>query len=261
VVGIGAVAVWTYMTIIWVFSVLRKDASIVDIFWGPGFAFLACIYFVFTPEGAFLRRTLIVAIVVIWGLRLGLYIFFRNRGKGEDKRYQAFRSAAGERYWWYSYFQVFMLQGVLMLLISTPLLAAQINPLLQPITLSDSLGTVFWVIGFLFEAIGDWQLAIFKANPANKGKVIKSGLWRYTRHPNYFGEAVLWWGYFLIAVSVPGGLWTIYSPILMTLLLLRVSGVALLEQSLRKEKPEYQAYIEETSSFIPWPPKTPSTKP
>lgn len=137
IVGVGAIAVWVYMTTIWVISVVRKDASIVDVFWGPGFVLLACVYFVFTPDGVVFRKVLIVAIVLIWGLRLGLYILFRNMRKGEDKRYRAFRTAAGDKYWWYSYFQVFMLQGALMLLISTPLLAAQINPQPRSPTLLD----------------------------------------------------------------------------------------------------------------------------
>jgi steroid 5-alpha reductase family enzyme len=254
--GVGALAILSIMTSLWVVSLFRKDTSIVDIFWGIGFVILTGIYFALSTDGYGPRKLILLFLVTIWGLRLGAYILFRNMGKGEDKRYQAFRKTAGKKYWWYSYFQVFMLQGALMLLISTPLLAAEIGPRSSHLTLLDGAGLLLWIVGFSFEMISDWQLSDFKSNPVNKGKVLNSGLWRYSRHPNYFGEAVLWWGYYLFAASTPGGFWTVYSPILMTILLLRVSGVALLEKSLSREKPEYRAYIDSTNSFIPWLPKS-----
>jgi steroid 5-alpha reductase family enzyme len=247
-----------FMTSLWVVSLIRKDASIVDIFWGLGFILTGAVYFRLT-DGFPARKALVMALVAVWGFRLALHIFSRNLGKGEDKRYQVWRMGRPKNFWWISYFQVFLLQGILMLLISTPLLSAQIAPEPDHLTVLDMSGALLWAIGFFFEAIGDWQLTRFKADPGNKGKVLQTGLWRYSRHPNYFGEAALWWGYFVIALGV-GGYWTLYSPILMTILLLRVSGVTLLEKSLTKTRPEYQAYIERTSAFIPWFPREETSK-
>ena len=249
---LGLAAALGLMTLLWLVSLARRDASIVDIFWGAGFVVLGWLYFAWTPDGFGPRKLLIAILVTIWGLRLALYIFSRNRGKGEDFRYVAMRQAAGPRWWWQSYFQVFVLQGLLMWLISAPLLAAQ-SGMAAPLTILDGLGVVVWAIGFYFEAAGDWQLARFKADRANKGKVMDRGVWRYTRHPNYFGDAAQWWGFFLIALAA-GGWMTVLSPILMTFLLVRVSGKALLEKSL-DGRPGYRAYVERTSGFIPWFPR------
>lgn len=253
--GYGALAVLVYMTLIWLVSLARKDASIVDIFWGLGFVLLAAVYLNF-GSGYPARKLLLTALVAVWGIRLAAHIAIRNLGKGEDKRYQVWRRENPANFWWISYFRVYILQGILMLIISTPLLAAQNSPEPATLTALDWLGAAAWLVGFLFEAVGDWQLVRFKANPDNKGKVLNTGLWRYTRHPNYFGEAVLWWGYFLIALAA-GGWWSLYSPILMTFLLVRVSGVALLEKTLTKERTGYTDYIQSTSPFIPMPPRKP----
>ncbi len=257
---IGLLAIMIYMTAIWLVSLRMKNAGIVDIFWGPGFALASWVYFAFTPDGFSTRKLLIVALVSLWGLRLGWHIGRRNVGHAEDYRYQAWRKSNGAIWWWKSFFQVFVLQGFLMWIISTPLMLAQFSPEPANLTLFDILGVVVWVTGFTFEALGDWQLTRFKANSANKGKVMRTGLWRYTRHPNYFGDATLWWGYFLIALSVPNGFISIFAPILMTVMLMRVSGVALLEQNLKKTKPEYADYIATTNSFFPGPPHKPGTK-
>ena len=251
--GCGAGAALIYMTLIWIGSLVCKDASIVDIFWGLGFMMLAVLYFAL-GDGFPPRKLLLTTLVAIWGLRLAIHIFTRNAGKEEDKRYRAWRMENPRNFWWISYFRVFLLQGALMLLISAPLLAAQIGPQPQMLTVLDWIGVALWLAGFFFEAIGDWQLARFKATPSNAGKVLNTGLWCYTRHPNYFGEAVLWWGYFLIAAST-SGYWTIFSPLLMTFLLVRVSGVALLERSLTRERRGYADYVAATSAFIPWFPK------
>lgn len=241
------------MTILWLISLLLKNSSIVDIFWGTGFVILAWVYFALTPDG-FLTRKLILAILTsVWGLRLSLYILWRNKGKPEDFRYQKWREENGKRWWWWSFFQVFLLQGLLMWIISMPLLAAQTRPSPDRLTVFDILGIGFWAIGFFFEAAGDLQLARFKADPANKGKVMDRGVWRYTRHPNYFGDAAQWWGYYLIAAAA-GGWWTLFSPALMTTLLMRVSGVTLLEKTL-ETRPGYKEYAESTSAFIPWFPR------
>jgi steroid 5-alpha reductase family enzyme len=242
------------MTLLWLVSLALKNSSIVDIFWGTGFVITTWAVFLLAPEGFATRKLLLSILVTIWGLRLSIYILTRNRGKPEDFRYQVWRKAAGASWWWRSFFKVFFLQGVLMWVISAPLLAAQINPKPDQLTWLDVLAVVVWLVGFFFETVGDWQLARFKADPAHKGKVLRTGVWRYTRHPNYFGDATQWWAYYLIALAA-GGWWTIFSPLIMTILLLRVSGVSLLEKTLKVEKPGYKEYVETTSEFIPWFPR------
>jgi steroid 5-alpha reductase family enzyme len=184
---------------------------------------------------------------------LSLYILWRNWGKHEDFRYQKWREEAKGKWWWKSLFQVFLLQGILLWIISAPLLRAQIRAMPAALAILDYAATVVWAIGFFFEAVGDLQLARFKANPLNRGKVMNTGVWHYTRHPNYFGDAAQGWAYYLIALAA-GGWWTIFSPIIMTSLLVRVSGVALLEKTM-ETKPGYKKYIETTSAFIPWFPR------
>jgi len=241
------------MTALWIISLLLKNSSIVDIFWGTGFVILAWVYFTLTPDGFMTRKLILAILTTLWGFRLSLYILWRNWGKPEDFRYQKWRQESGNRWWWKSFFQVFLLQGLLLWIISTPLLAAQTRSLPNQLTALDVFGSVLWAIGFFFEFAGDLQLAHFKANPANKGKVMERGVWRYTRHPNYFGDAAQWWGYFLIATAA-GAWWTVFSPILMTTLLMRVSGVTLLEKTL-ETRPGYKEYTEKTSAFIPWFPR------
>ncbi len=242
------------MLLLWVVSLILKDASIVDSFWGIGFVIVAWTSYVLT-DGYPLRKLILCSLVTIWGVRLGTHIFIRNHGKGEDYRYQAMRRHHGEKFWIVSLFTVFLFQGLLLWFISMPLQIAQVSPLPNHLTLFDYLGVGLWAIGFAFEAIGDWQLKRFKADVANKGKVMDRGLWRYTRHPNYFGDATLWWGYFLIACAVPNGWMTVLSPLTMTFFLMNVSGVSLLEKSLKKTKPAYADYIARTSSFFPLPPR------
>lgn len=242
------------MSLLWLLSLALKNSSIVDIFWGTGFVIVAWVAFLLTPGGFLPRKLLLSALVTIWGLRLSLYILWRNHGKPEDYRYQVWRKEAGAAWWWRSFFKVFFLQGVLLWIISAPLLAAQIGAGPDSLTLLDYVAIPVWLIGFFFEATGDWQLARFKADPANKGKVLNTGVWRYTRHPNYFGDATQWWAYYLIALAA-GAWWTIFSPVLMTGLLMRVSGVTLLEKTLKETKPGYREYVETTSEFIPWFPR------
>jgi len=242
------------MLSLWLVSLLLRNASIIDGYWGPGFLVITLIAGCIGPGSAY-RTILLTTLVAIWSLRLGIYIVWRNHGGGEDYRYAAMREHHGTAFAWVSLFTVFGLQGVLMWVISMPLQIAVVSPAPANLTVWDGIGLSLWVIGFLFETVGDQQLASFKADPANRGKVMDKGLWGWTRHPNYFGETVLWWGYFFIALSAPAGIWTIFSPILMTYLLLRFSGVALLERALIERRPAYQAYIERTSAFIPWPPK------
>jgi steroid 5-alpha reductase family enzyme len=242
------------MTSLWSVSIIIKNVSIVDLFWGFGFVLAGWFYFLHT-DGYEPRKMILMTLVTIWGLRLTGYLTWRNAGRGEDFRYRQFRQNYGERrYWWVSFFQTFLLQGVLMWLISAPLLGAQINTSSGSLGMADYLGMTFWIIGFIFEAGGDFQLARFRADPSNKGKVLNTGFWRYTRHPNYFGDTAVWWGFGLISIAAGSWLAALGS-LLMTALIIKVSGVALLEKSLVSEKPQYRDYIEKTSSFFPWFPK------
>lgn len=244
------VAIIAMMTVLWLCSIMIKNVSIVDLFWGFGFVVASAVYFIYT-EGLETRKVLLMTMVSIWGLRLSVYLAWRNHGKGEDFRYQKFRKDFGEhRYWWYSYFSVFLLQGMLMWLISAPLLGAQFYPDTN-LSILDYIGFIFWIIGMVFEAGGDFQLAHFKADRSNKGKVLNTGLWHYTRHPNYFGDAAVWFGYGIICLSA-GNYVPLLGTVLMTALIIKVSGVALLEKTLNETKPGYQEYVEKTSAFIPW---------
>jgi len=250
----SALAVLIYVTLIWALSVLLRNAGIVDIFWGPGFLLVALIYLLLA-DGFEGRRVLVAALVALWGLRLGAYIFWRNRGKGEDYRYRRWRERAGDGFWWRSYFQVFLLQGALLWVISAPLLAAEYNQDPGHFTPLDGIGALVWCVGFFFESVGDWQLARFKSDPANKGKVMRGGLWAYTRHPNYFGDATVWWGLYIIGAGTTDGWLTVFAPLLMTGVLVRGSGVALLERTITERRPEYADYVASTSAFIPWFPR------
>ncbi len=242
------------VTLLWVVSVIIKNVSIVDLFWGFGFVVVNAFY-VFTSGELNDRKILMLVLVSLWGLRLSIYLAWRNLGKGEDFRYQEFRRKYGpERYWWVSYFQTFILQGVLMMIISLPLLAVSSGTGSSTLGVLDLIGILVWLTGFVFEAGGDFQLAAFKSNPKNKGKVLNTGFWKYTRHPNYFGDSAVWWAYALFCLAA-GGYWQIIGSVIMTLLIIKVSGVALLEKSLVDKKPEYREYIRKTSAFLPWFPK------
>jgi steroid 5-alpha reductase family enzyme len=250
---LALVVIISMMTILWLISIRIKNVSIVDLFWGFGFVVSGAFYFL-TTDGFKIRKILLMTLVSIWGLRLSIYLAWRNKGKGEDFRYRKFRKDYGEhRYWWISFFQTFLLQGILMWLISAPILGAQFYPG-NKLGIFDFIGVIIWIIGFVFEAGGDFQLARFKANPANKGKVLNSGFWHYTRHPNYFGDSAAWFGYGLICLSA-GSYIPLLGSVLMIALIIKVSGVALLEKTLNVTKPEYKDYIEKTSAFIPWFPK------
>jgi steroid 5-alpha reductase family enzyme len=235
----------------WVVGTAIRNVSIVDILWSLFFLVATIAYALQAPTLSE-RAVVVLVLVAIWAVRLGGYIAWRNHGKGEDHRYQAIRRNNEPNFALKSAYLVFGLQGVLAWLISLPLFAAVIGD--RPLGALDFAGIGLWLIGFLFEAVGDWQLAMFKREPANAGQVMDRGLWRYTRHPNYFGECCLWWGYFLLACGA-GAPWTILSPILMTVLLLRVSGVSLLEKSMLERRPAYRDYVHRTSAFLPAPPR------
>ena len=262
----AAVIVFGALTLLWALSVALKDASLVDIFWGFGFLLVATASLYIVPEKtAYL--ILLAALPIIWGLRLTLYLAKRNLGHGEDKRYIAMKKRAekkgmSEKTWRLrSLFTIYWGQGLLIMIVSAPIwLAMATGQNIEKIGIFAYLGTALWLIGFLFEAVGDWQLATFlKANknyegPIENKPVLDKGLWKYTRHPNYFGNACMWWGIWLVACQAPYGWAAIIGPIIMTLLLTKVSGRDLLERDMKRRK-TYQDYIARTSSFFPRPPK------
>ncbi len=242
------------MTMLWLWSVAIKNVSIVDIFWGLGFVVVNTFY-VYASGDLNPRKLLVWVLVFLWGTRLSSYIFWRNLGKGEDFRYKEFRRSYGpERYWWVSYFQTFLLQGVLMMMVSLPLLGVSQTVSSGKLTWLDCVALLVWVVGFSFETGGDYQLVKFKKNLASKGKVLDKGFWRYTRHPNYFGDAAVWWAYGLFSIAA-GNYWQIIGSVIMTILLIKVSGVALLEKTMKQTKPQYTEYIRKTNAFFPWFPK------
>ena len=233
---------------LWAVSLQLKNASIIDIFWGLGFVVSFWLTYIQAPHNNHIVPTLLGVLVTAWGLRLAIHILLRSFGKGEDKRYAKFRTDNGPHWWWSSLFKVFLLQGLLIWLISAPISIMQASP--NPIGLLSTIGLFVWIIGFVFEAGSDWQLMRFKSIPANKGKLLTTGLWKLSRHPNYFGDATQWWAFWLISVTQTTW-WTIFSPILITILLLKVSGVPITEKSMRRETSDYKDYIDTVPAFIP----------
>ncbi len=266
---VAAASILVYVTAGWLLSLRLRDSGIMDVLWGPGFMLAAGVTAATAaatappaapglPVGGFPDRwMLVLAMLAIWALRLAIHIGRRNMGEPEDYRYAAWRREAGKQWWWRSYFKVFLLQGLVMLIVLSP--ATLVFSTFEADQFAPGwlalIGVSVWLTGFLFEAIGDEQLRRFKADPANAGKVMDGGLWRYTRHPNYFGESLIWFGVWIVACEVPWGWATIVSPLLMLFLLLRVSGVAMLERGLAETKPGYAEYVRHTSAFFPRPPK------
>jgi steroid 5-alpha reductase family enzyme len=235
----------------WLLSLPRRDVSIVDSLWSLLFLFGVLVYAARTMVSE-PRATVMLLLVAVWALRLAGYLTWRNWGEPEDRRYRAIRARNEPGFAWKSLYLVFGLQGLLAVIIAMPLYAGVSGG--GALNALDYAGIALWLIGFGVETIGDWQLARFKADPASRGRVLDTGLWRYTRHPNYFGEATLWWGYYLMAAAAGGG-WTVFAPLLLTLLLLRVSGVSLLERDIHERRPAYRDYVARTSAFLPWPPR------
>jgi steroid 5-alpha reductase family enzyme len=248
-----AALVAIYMTVWFVLALVRKDNSIADIAWGLGFVLVTGVTLARGSAPPSARAILASGFVFIWGMRLALHILFRNRKRGEDPRYAAWRAKWGRWFVVRSYLQVFLLQGLFLLVISYPvILANSSRP--KPLGPLGLAGAVVWAVGFLFEAVGDAQLARFKRDPGNRGKIMDKGLWRFSRHPNYFGESLMWWGIFLVALEVPYGWTTVVSPVLITFLLVRVSGIPMLEKKYAGNA-EFQAYARRTSAFVPRFPK------
>jgi steroid 5-alpha reductase family enzyme len=237
---------------VWILSVVLRDAGIVDIFWGLGFIVIGWFYAWTTGDEPTIRGLLACALTTVWGLRLALHIAVRNAGRGEDHRYAAWREADPTNFWWISFFKVFLLQAVILWVVSSPLLLAQQQAPTAALRGFDLLAITLWLFGFTFESVADWQLMRFKRDPRSSGKILQDGLWGLSRHPNYFGEAVLWWGLGLLALP-SGGLLSLIGPVLITFLLLEVSGVALLERAMVERRPAYAAYVRSTPAFLPIP--------
>ena len=237
--------------ITWAVSLVRRDVSIVDSMWGPMIALAPWAYLAASTETG-PRATLVLMLASAWALRLAVHITWRNRGHGEDRRYQAIRARNEPHFAFKSLYLVFGLQAVLAWVVALPLMAALDSE--RPLGWLDFLGAGLWLSAIVFEAVADWQLTRFKADPAHRGQIMDRGLWAWSRHPNYFGECLAWWGAWLVAVSA-GAAWTVVSPLLMTVLLLRVSGVVLLERDLLERRPAYRDYVARTSAFVPWPPR------
>ncbi len=247
-----ALVLFVYMSSWFLVSLLRKRNDVADVAWGLGFVLMTWTsFFLSGTSGA--RGLLISTVVTIWGVRLAWHIHKRNRGKAEDYRYLAWRKEWGKWFYLRSYAQVYLLQGMFLFLIVLPVLFVN-GSVDTALGLLDVIGMAVWLFGFYFEAVGDAQLARFIQNPENKGKLMQSGLWAYTRHPNYFGEVTQWWGLWLVALSVPSGLLGIIGPLTITFLILKVSGIPMLEKKMA-EHPEFAEYSRRVSVFIPLPPK------
>jgi len=247
-----AIILFGYMTSWFLISLIKKRNDTADVAWGLGFVTLAWVSLFFSGVPT-LRGFLVTLLVTIWGIRLALHIYKRNRGKPEDYRYLAWRKEWGKWFFIRSYLQIYLLQGIFLFLIVLPVLFIN-RGIGESLGLYDLVGIIVWITGFYFESTGDAQLAKFIRDPSNKGKTMQSGLWRYSRHPNYFGEVTQWWGIFIVAISGPGALFTIAGPLTITVLILFVSGVPMLEKKYAG-RPDFEAYKKRTSAFFPLPPK------
>ena len=241
--------------ITWALSVPKRNVTIVDTLWPLLFVIAAAAYTLAAP-GRGARATLLMVLVAAWGLRLAAYLAWRNRGHEEDRRYRAIRRRNEPNFTFKSLYLIFGFQALLAWVISLPLAGGIAGGIAgsAPLGLLDALGAALCAVGIAFEAGGDWQLARFKADPANAGRVLDRGLWRYTRHPNYFGDFCVWWGFYLMALSA-GAWWTIVGPLIMSFLLLRFSGVRLLERDIGERRPAYAEYVRRTNTFFPGPRK------
>jgi steroid 5-alpha reductase family enzyme len=248
---------FVYMNLWFILSLIKKRNDVADIAWGLGFVLISWASF-FLANTSGLRGLLVCTLVSIWGLRLAWHIHQRNKGKSEDYRYLEWRKQWGNWFYFRSYLQVYLLQGFFLFLIVLPILIIN-KSLGTSLGWLDLIGVMIWLLGFYFESVGDAQLAKFIKNPANNGKIMQSGLWAYTRHPNYFGEVTQWWGLWLVALSVPGGWLGIIGPITITFLILKVSGIPLLEKKML-ENSEFIKYKKRVSIFIPLPPRNLSGK-
>ena len=250
--AILALILFVYMSLWFVLSLVKKRNDVADVAWGLGFVLLAWTSF-FVGGAENIRGLLVGFLVSIWGIRLARHIHVRNKGRAEDYRYAEWRKVWSKWFYLRSYLQVYLLQGILLFLIVLPVLLIN-KSMSTSLSYVDFIGVAIWLFGFIFESVGDAQLSRFIKDPTNKGKLMQSGLWRYTRHPNYFGEVLMWWGLWIIALSVPNGIYGIIGPLTITFLILKVSGIPMLEKKMA-ENPEFAEYKKRTSIFFPLPPK------
>lgn len=259
ILTINFIVLMVIILLLWRYAVSIQDVSFIDAFWPFGMVIMAVLTYVQAPAGVDERKLAIAGLTVFWGMRLAIYLYNRWREHGIDRRYVAILGRLQTKKGWSfakaSLIQVFLLQAVLLFLVCLPAQLGQFGPQAAQIGVIGSIGIALALTGIGFETIGDAQLTRFRANPANQGKVLDTGLWRYTRHPNYFGDTVTWWGIWLVAAETGPGRWAIIGPIVITFLLTRISGVPMLEHGLKKRRPDYEDYIRRTSGFFPWPPK------
>ncbi|UCC20348.1 MAG: DUF1295 domain-containing protein [Promethearchaeota archaeon] len=262
IIGYSALFLLFYLLIAFIVGTAKKNNGLMDIFYGPGFFVVALtsiiLSIIFTNQ-VDIRQIIITILVFMWAMRLATYVFIRNRGKPEDYRYQAMRKRWGNKVVLKSFYRIYIFQGIVIFIVAFPVWFVNIseNPSIEILGFSGItlwLGTIIWLIGFLFETFGDYQLYKFKQNPDNKGKVMDQGLWKYTQHPNYFGEVTQWWGIFIIALAVPFGFISVIGPIFITYMIIKVSGIRLLNQRYRADD-KYAEYKKRTSVFFPWFPK------
>lgn len=247
----GLVAAVVVFSAVWPLSLVLRDASIVDVLWGPAVALLGWFHVVWIGEGPTWHGLVLACMVTVWGGRLGAHLAVRNAERGEDARYAEWRRRAGRGFWWISYFKVFLLQAVIAWIVSSPVAVAQLGDREVGIGGLAWLGVGLWLLGLLYESVADWQLLRFQREPESRGRVLDQGLWALSRHPNYLGEALLWWGAGLVALDT-GNLRALIGPALLTYLLVAISGVSMLDESLARRRPGYEEYIRSTPALIPW---------
>ena len=246
----SALLIFLYATCWYIIAIIKKRNDVADIAWGLGYILLALFLFIYTPHSSL--ATLLYCLVTVWGIRLSVHIYLRNRKKGEDYRYKQWRDEWGNSFYIRSYLQVFLLQGVFLLIIASPLLLVAGSN--EVCSIYTCIGFVFWVVGFYFQSVSDYQLSVFIRNKKSSDDIIDTGLWKYSRHPNYFGEIMMWWGIYIIVIPMNNSTWFIVSPLTISFLLLFVSGIPLLEKKY-KNHTAFQLYKKKTSAIIPWPPK------
>ncbi|MFW9988769.1 MAG: DUF1295 domain-containing protein [Candidatus Odinarchaeota archaeon] len=263
IIGYSALFLLGYLIIAFIVGTIKKNNGLMDIFYGPGYfivALISLIFFYILNEIVYFQQIIVTILVFIWALRLAIYVSIRNRGKPEDYRYQAMRKRWKTNIALKSFIRVYIFQGLVILIVCFPVWFVNVsnNPsignFLDFYGVILWLGVIIWLIGFLFESFGDYQLFKFKQDPNNKGKVLDQGLWKYTQHPNYFGEVTQWWGLFIIALAVPFGFISIIGPIFITYMIIKVSGIRLLDKHYEGDD-EYNNYKKRTSLFFPWFPK------
>ncbi|MFW9971520.1 MAG: DUF1295 domain-containing protein [Candidatus Odinarchaeota archaeon] len=263
IIGYSGLSLLVYLLIAFIVGTSKRNNGIMDIFYGPGYfvvALICLIFYFIINKTVNIRQIIMTSLVFFWALRLASYVFIRNKGKPEDYRYKEMRKRWKTNIVWKSFIRVYIFQGVVIFIVAFPVWFVNISnnpPLLNLLDFTGFtlwFGALIWLIGFLFETIGDYQLYKFKKDPNNKGKVMDKGLWRYTQHPNYFGEVVQWWGLYVVTLAVPFGFISFIGPLFITYMIIKVSGIKLLNKHFEGDD-KYADYKKKTSTFFPWFPK------